>query len=182
MWFGYFFPNIRRQIWLIAFSFVVLLPGCSGSPGLSQVAEHDVVPSTAKVAPRLPPDGYDLAPDERRGGHTLARHIARTDSQLQESLRREQDISAASTWTNRQTAEETVAAALLSERGRIESWTQRGERRPNLVLHFEAGHPIGRSLKRDRSEVVICTSAVIVLRADGPDSFYVLTSYPEARE
>jgi hypothetical protein len=29
---------------------------------------------------------------------------------------------------------------------------------------------------------VNCTSAVIVLRADGSDNFYVITTYPEARE
>jgi hypothetical protein len=28
---------------------------------------------------------------------------------------------------------------------------------------------------------VTCTDAVIVLRADGPDNFYVLTAYPETR-
>ncbi len=182
MWFGSSLSSIRRQIWLIAFSFVVLLPGCSGSPGPSQVAEHDVTPSTAKAAPRLPSDGYDLAREERRGGHTLARHVARTDEQLHERLQRERNVSAASTWTDLQTAEGTLAETLPAERGRIESWTRRGERRPNLVLHFEAGHPIGRSLKRDRSEVVTFTSAGIVLRADGPDSFYVLTTDPEARE
>ena len=182
MWCGSSLPNIRRQIWLIAFSFVVLLPGCSGSSGPSQVAERDVTPSPAKVAPRLPSDGYDLARDESLGGHTLARHVARTDEQLYERLQRERNVSAASTWTDLQTAQGTVAEALQTERGRIESWKRRGEPRPNLVVHFEAGHPIGRSLKRDRSEVVTCTSAVIVLRADGPDNFYVLTTYPEPRE
>ena len=39
-----------------------------------------------------------------------------------------------------------------------------------------------RSLRRGESQTVDCTSAVIVLRADGPQDFYVLTTYPEARE
>jgi hypothetical protein len=29
---------------------------------------------------------------------------------------------------------------------------------------------------------VPCSNAVLVLRADGPDSFFVLTTYPEDRE
>jgi hypothetical protein len=40
---------------------------------------------------------------------------------------------------------------------------------------------IGRSLRRGDSQPVDCTSAVIVLRAAGTESFYVLTTYPEAR-
>ncbi len=127
-------------------------------------------------------DRYDLQRDEERGGHTLSRHVARTDEQLQQRLRRERNISAASTWTDREIAEETVAAGLRAERSRIESWMRRGERRPNLALHYDAGRPIGRSLRRDSSEAVTCTSAVIVLRADGPEGYYVLTTYPEARE
>ena len=125
---------------------------------------------------------YDLERDEHRGGHTLSRHVARTDGQLRERLQKELNISAASTWTDRKTAEETVAAALLAERDRIDSWVRRGERRPNLALHFDARQPIGRSLRRDASEAVTCTSAVIVLRADGSDSYYVLTTYPEDRK
>jgi hypothetical protein len=64
--------------------------------------------------------------------------------------------------------------------GKIENWERRGERRPNLALHFDVGHEIGRSLIRGTNQVVTCSEAIIVLRADG-DGFYVLTTYPEAR-
>jgi len=127
-------------------------------------------------------DRYNLEGDERRGGHTLDRHVGRTDAELQERLERERNISAASTWTDRTTAEEVVAEALRAERRRIESWMRRGERRPNLALHYDAGRAIGRSLRRGENQVVPCTSAVIVLKASGLDNFYVLTTYPEARE
>ncbi len=101
---------------------------------------------------------------------------------MEERLRRERNISAASTWTDRETAESTVAEALRAERGRIGSWMRRGYPRANLALHYNAGKPVGRSLRRGNSQTVNCTGAVIVLRADGPDSFYVLTTYPEAGE
>jgi hypothetical protein len=127
-------------------------------------------------------DRYDLRRDEQRGGHTLKKHVGRTDEELQERLRRERNISAASTWTDRETAEVTVAEALRVERGRIDKWMGRGYPRANLALHYDAGQTIGRSLRRGEEQTVACTSAVIVLRADGPDSFFVLTTYPEARE
>lgn len=125
---------------------------------------------------------YDLGRDEQRGGHTLARHVARTDDELRERLAQEGNISTASTWVDRAMAEAAVGEALAAEHGRVESWMRRGYPRSNLALHFNAGRVIGRSLRRGDLQTVECSSAVIVLRADGPESFYVLTTYPEARE
>jgi hypothetical protein len=91
----------------------------------------------------------------------------------------ERNISAASTWTNREIAEETVGQALRAERDKIARWEERGYLRPNLALHFDAGRVIGRSMRHGDQGSSPATQAVIVLKADGPDSFYVLTGYPE---
>jgi hypothetical protein len=163
----------------------VLLLGAFWICGCGQISPPVNTPSEPppRASGTVPStDRYDLERDEQRGGHTLDRHVGRTDAELQERLERERNISAASTWTDRTTAEEVVAEALRAERRRIESWVRRGERRPNLALHYDAGRAIGRSLRRGENQVVPCTSAVIVLKASGPDSFYVLTTYPEARE
>ena len=55
---------------------------------------------------------YDLERDESRGGHTLDKHVGRSDDELRERLAREPNISAASTWTNRKIAEEAVSETL----------------------------------------------------------------------
>jgi hypothetical protein len=168
-------------LWMVV-AVMAWLPfaGC-GSPAPNSAPESGG--ESRNAAPSVPRvDRYDLQRDEERGGHTLERHVGRTDNELRERLRRERNISAASTWTDRETAEATVAAALRAERGRVERWMQRGYPRANLALHYDAGRPIGRSLNRGEDQTVECTSAVIVLRADGPNTFYVLTTYPEARE
>lgn len=155
--------------------------GCGSAPTLSNGgAERSSSSQTAGTAKAVQ-TRYDLGRDEERGGHTLSRHVERTDAELEERLERERNISAASTWVDRETAEETVAEALYAERGRVESWMKRGYPRANLALHYSAERPIGRSLRRGESAPATCTDAVIVLRGDGPDSFYVLTAYPEAR-
>jgi hypothetical protein len=125
---------------------------------------------------------YDLSRDEERGGHTLKKHVGRSDRELRERLDRERNISAASTWTNREMAEETVGAALQQEHNEIEQWESRGERRANLALHVDAGREIGRSMRHGDSASSPCTQAVIVLKAAGPNGFYVLTTYPEDRQ
>jgi CDI toxin RNase A-like protein len=168
----------RLQTVLLATA-LLQLAGCgqTSEPPLRN-AEESQPSSKANAAAKR----YDLARDEERGGHTLKKHVGRTDEQLQERLREERNISAASTWTDREAAESTVADALRAQRGRIENWMRRGYPRANLALHYDAGRVIGRSLRRGENRSINCSSAVIVLREDGPDSFYVLTTYPEAGE
>ena len=114
------------------------------------------------------------------GGHTLARHVGKTDDELIERLRREPQISSASTYTDRETAERVVGAALESGGRWFENWRQRDGRRPNFVLHYSSGDPIGRTISRGRTQSAPCRYALVVLRWDERRSrFYVLTSYPE---
>jgi hypothetical protein len=131
------------------------------------------------------PARRDLAADERCGGHTLARHVGRTDGQLAERLRRQPDISAASTYPDLDTAERVVGATIARERARVANWERRSGRRPNLALRFRGDPsqpPIGRSLRRGRARPEPCVDAVVVLRWDDRrDGFCVLTSYPEVR-
>jgi hypothetical protein len=160
---------------------LAMVTGCGQNPAPTATGANHEEPR-GNVTRGEAANRYDLGRDEERGGHTLTRHVARSDEQLRERLARERNISAASTWTDRESAEETVAHALQAERGRVENWMRRGFPRANLALHYRAGQVVGRSLRRGDSQPVDCTSAVIVLRADGPESFYVLTTYPEARE
>ncbi len=151
-------------------------------------------PGPATTAPAPPPaadtgsasraaerESYDLDADEAKGGHTIARHVGRTDQQLRDRLDRERNISAASTYTDRALAERTVARTLARHSSRVAAWRKRSGSRPNLALDYRgpAKEIIGRSIRRGRAVAVPCTDAVVVLRWDGRGGF-VLTSYPEA--
>ena len=143
------------------------------------------VPTASVPAP--PPAAeagrYDLSRDERLGGHTLARHVGRSDDDLRDRLRREQGISAASTYTDRATAERVVAETLSREKRRVDAWLARPGSRPNLALDYRgaAGGVIGRSIRQGSREARSCVDAVVVLRSHRDGGFIVLTSYPEAR-
>jgi hypothetical protein len=124
----------------------------------------------------------DLAADERCGGHTIERHVGRTNRQLADRLRQQPGISAASTYPDLPTAETVVGAALAREQGRIAAWSVRRGSRPNLALRYRAPGPtaIGRSWQRGRIAPDDCFQAVVVLRWDvSRGAFCVLTSYPE---
>jgi hypothetical protein len=124
----------------------------------------------------------DLAADEARGGHTLARHVGLSDADLVARLGREAGISAASTFTDRATAERVVAAALAENAARIDAWQRGDARRANLVVRLR-GSPdivIGRVLRRGARTARPGHDARVVLRWDeGRGDFYVLTAYPD---
>ena len=140
-----------------------------------RVPQAQTAPETSK-APT-----HDLSVDEAAGGHTLRRHVGRTDEELKERLRKESNISAASTYTDRATAERVVGAVLHEQRERIERWLDRSGGHPNLALDYygDASHPVGRTLRRGAEQAEPCSHAVVVLRWAGGGEYYVLTTYPE---
>ena len=123
----------------------------------------------------------DLSQDEAAGGHILRKHVGRSHQQLLERLDHEPKISRASTYTDRATAERTVGAAIAQSRERIQRWLDRSGGHPNLVLDYDAGQPIGRTINRGESRSHACSHALVVLKYNPPAGYYVLTSYPECR-
>jgi len=125
---------------------------------------------------------HDLSRDEEMGGHTLRKHVGRTDEQLRERLEDERGISAASTYTDRAAAEMAVGETLAQAHSRVEHWLDRpGGHAPNLALDYHGDRPIGRTLHRGDSASQPCSDAKVVLRMSGQGEYYVLTSYPECR-
>jgi hypothetical protein len=153
-----------------------LLCGCSRPSGSSGGGKASTYRPSKHAGAR------DLAVDEEHGGHTLKKHVARSDRDLQERLRREPDISAASTYIDRHTAEEFIGDCLSDNDARVGQWLER-DRHPNLVLDCigDPAWPIGRSLRRGRTEVEPCSRATVVLKWRPPQDYYVLTSYPDCR-
>ena len=121
----------------------------------------------------------DLNADERCGGHTVSRHVGKTNRELSERLKREPDIAAASTYYDLPTAETVVTATLAKEQKRVAAWAAQKGPRPNLALRYtsEKNKIIGRSWVRGRIAPNGCTQAVVVLRWDVQrNTFCVLTS------
>lgn len=122
----------------------------------------------------------DLARDESRGGHTLERHIGKTDAQLRERLD-EESISTDSTYTDRDTAEMAIAAAIHENAARINNWLHRPGGHSNLVLDYDSDSPLGRSMRRDNPQPFPCSHSVAILKWLSPNDYFVLTSYPDCR-
>jgi hypothetical protein len=121
---------------------------------------------------------YDLGRDEARGGHTLERHVGKSDAELHARLQNE-SISADSTYADRATAEMAAGAAIRENSRRIYNWLHRPGGHSNLVLDYDSSTPLGKSMRLSDAESFPCYHSVVVLKWINPQSYYVLTSYPE---
>lgn len=160
--------------------------GTTGADTAVEVRHADAASASLgeRAAEQTTAPRHDLATDEAMGGHTLARHVGRTDADLGARLNAEPSIGAASTYTDRATAERVVAATLAANERRIATWRARSGTRPNLALDFRGtpGDVIGRTIVRGRPTPIPSTNAIVVLCwSDRRGDAYVLTSYPEAR-
>ena len=143
---------------------------------------HPAATGSASHAPPSADRRRDLSQDESAGGHTLRKHVGRTDAELRERLAQERDISAASTWNDRSSAENAIGVAISDQGAKISRWLER-DRHPNLVLDYDgdSARPFGRTLRRGEGRVEPCAHAIIVLKWDGANAYHVLTAYPECR-
>ena len=177
---------ISRMAWFVLTAVLVGLVSCQ-SPATSNASSSDSpsagTSSTAGEVSSRVNDGpsRDLSQDERAGGHILRKHVGQTEEQLRQRLEREPNITGASTYTDRATAERAVATAIAQSRKEIDSWLNRSGRHPNLVLDYDSDSPIGRTMNRGEHQSRVCQHSVVVLKYDGPDHDHVLTSYPECR-
>lgn len=144
-------------------------------------ASERAAPPTGAAHPRAAPSAPSeprLERDEQAGGHTLERHVGRSFDQLRRRLHDEPSISAASTFSDRASAEAAVAAALAQESARVAEWLTRGDRR-DLAIDFrgDVARPVGVVLPRGGPAPLAASDARVVLRRRGA-SFFVLTAYP----
>ena len=153
-------------------------PSASNSPSS---ASPPAAQQPTRPEPRLL-DGpsRDLSQDEQAGGHILRKHVGQSEEDLRRRLRREENITGASTYTDRTTAEHVVGAALAQSQDQIQSWLAQN-RHPNLVLDYDGTEAIGRTMNRGEVHSRPCTHALVVLKYAGANRYYVLTSYPECR-
>jgi len=167
----------------LAFLLLSLLQvGCQSSqPGSTQYASG--LSATREEHRAVSGPVRDLSQDEAAGGHTLRKHVGRSDEQLRQRLRQERNIAAASTWSDRGTAERAVGTAIEQNQGKIDRWLNRPGGHPNLVIDYDGdpSHPVGRTRRRNADQTEPCSHATVVLKWTGPNDYYVLTSYPECR-
>jgi len=181
------FSLFRRSVRLVSIRAALALGVCGliacqtpASTGGASSASSSAAGSVSFRVERLSPT-RDLTRDEAEGGHILRKHVGQTEEQLRERLERERNITGASTYTDRSTAEHAVGAAIARSQSEIQNWFSQPGRHTNLVLDYDSDVPLGRTMNRGEYQSRVCQHAIVILKYNGPNHYYVLTSYPECR-
>jgi hypothetical protein len=110
----------------------------------------------------LVPGGGLTAHEGLGGGHTLAKHVGKSEDFLRNRLATEPRIRAASTFYDRQSAETVLAAFLGANAAEIRRWLASGTR--SLILTGRSSDPVGVALLRGVPGPVAASGIRMVLR------------------
>ena len=133
--------------------------------------------TTVAFAPGIPGGGLDF--HEAAGGHTLEKHVGKTEAELAQRLASEKRISGASSFTYRSVAESAIAEAMNEKKSAIDSWVKKGGNR--YTIKYDTHKVIGITLRRGASKATSASRLKIILDRSTKLSpgYFILTAYPE---
>ena len=115
-------------------------------------------------------------------GHTIARHVGKSNADLADRLARE-DVNVASGFYDLETAAIAIVRTIRHEPNdaKVRRWLGDDENRRRLALRREFAKPIGRIVYRDggRREGKTAIAVLTKRSTDGRASYRLLTAYVE---
>lgn len=122
-------------------------------------------------------DGGGLAAHEAAGGHSLARHVGQTESQLVGRLGSDSRISGASSFYNRGIAEDAISSALSAKQADIGAWLSGNAGR--LRIDYGLSNPVGISVMRGGGATDANSLRLILQRDSSMSTGYkIITGFP----
>jgi hypothetical protein len=126
----------------------------------------------------------DLEAEELVGGHTIERHVGKSEDALRQRLADDPRLRAASSFVDLAEAESAVDAALADNAGRIAAWLAGAGgqgRGADLALRWDAPRPLGRIVARAIGADRNTSRLRIVLRLMpfSDKRYMVLTAFPD---
>ncbi len=126
---------------------------------------------------------HEAAPGSAVGGHTVLKHLDQTEAMLRRRLVLEPHIPAATTFLNRNVAEEAISRALQLASPQITKWAQKGAAGFTvnyLPIVVPVGKIIGQGVVRATGKLTPMTRVRVVLKYEffNGKPYYVLTAYP----
>jgi len=124
---------------------------------------------------------HEAAAGSRVGGHTILKHVGKTEAELQARLAAEAGIPAASTFESLEVAERTLYQGLKSNRSAIEAWAKTAAPGARKAFFYNAPNPVGQGVVRATNQLVKMSKVRFVLKMEAYQGklYYILTAFPE---
>lgn len=117
--------------------------------------------------------------DDRWGGHTVERHVGKSDEDLRVRLARDTRLSTASAWDSPEIAARVIDATLERHAGELVTWLARAPPGNRRVIDHRGRERVGRAIRaEDPRKVVPLTNARLVIEALGQGRWRLITAYP----
>ncbi|MGF6738888.1 RNase A-like domain-containing protein [Paraburkholderia atlantica] len=119
---------------------------------------------------------HEAKAGSRIGGHTLLKHVGRTEAQLRERLRLEPTKRVVSSFVNLEEAEWAISETMRANALLIKAWTK-APREP-LRLKKDVGRKVGYALIRKTDALVDSSKVWVVLKYETYNGmpYYILTA------
>lgn len=115
------------------------------------------------------------------GGHTIVKHVAKSEEYLRARLARELTIPAAGSFSTVDVAERAISKAVLAKAKDIQDWarTATPSSRPK-AFEYAVGSEVGYGVVRASNQMIQMTKIRIVFKFAVYNGmpYYILTSYP----
>ncbi len=153
------------------------LAGVESPEAAYALLRPSIAPNTTGGSTRIVPGG-GLQAHGAAGGHLIQRHVGQTDADLIARLNAQPNITAASSFPNRATAENAVSSALDANTARINDFLNGSSNR--LVLNHDTGSVVGSVVQRGSTTPVSSTNVRVVLQRDAsmPTGYRIVTGFP----
>jgi len=113
------------------------------------------------------------------GGHTIAKHVGKSEVELRARLAAEPRRQFVSTFKSLDCAERVIYRALRSNKSAIEAWAKVARTNETREFFFTAGETLGSVLVRATNEVYSANTVCVVLKMQSYNGklYYILTTY-----
>lgn len=123
---------------------------------------------------------HEAAAGSRVGGHTLLRHVGKTEAELRARLLTDTGIPVASSFKSLEVAERVLYQGLRANKTSIESWARSGAPGARRAFSYVASEFVGHGVVRTSGQLVQMKKITIVLKMEqyAGKLYYILTAYP----
>ena len=123
--------------------------------------------------------GHTLIAHENWGGHTISKHVGKTDADLSARLSSDPSLTSASSFPDIDTASGAVANTISTNQSTVSSWMSGSS--PKLVISSTSNSSVGSVMQQGATASVATNKTTVVLVKDplSANGYTVLTSYPD---
>jgi len=136
------------------------------------------------------PNGFNNVKQESGGtlifhenidGHTIRKHVGKTDEELANRFIEEPRIPSSSSYSDLRTAESAVGDTLVAKQVDIKEWMADSTITSTLDLPHTVEYPVGRVLRPESTFSEPSSTVLVVLKKDplARNGYRILTSYPD---